>query len=195
MQITTKPASDSTARAAIVISTTIPIHFFHNKKLRKHLLPFLEMMLNGISVRKTAENLEISPTIVHSWRHAVLHYIEKNCQAFMGKLPSDEIIESSISEFKPSRKGLPAHSKVPASTQVIRFQCNRQNQFYLTLQSEGGIKRTNQLIKWQSSVHFNGATVDSFKTSPADHLLHHSRHVQELHEQFADAYQPMRGVA
>ena len=31
---------------------------FHNKKLRKHLLPFLEMMLNGISVRKTAENLE-----------------------------------------------------------------------------------------------------------------------------------------
>lgn len=128
-------------------------------------------------------------------KHAVLHYIEKNRQAFMEKLPSEEIIEASINEFKSSRKGLPAHREVPASTQVIQFECNRQNQFYLILLSEGAIKSTKQLIKGQSSVYFTGTSADSRKTSPADRLLYHSRHAQELDEQFSAAYQHMRGVA
>ncbi|TBL76118.1 IS1 family transposase [Paenibacillus thalictri] len=168
---------------------------FHNKKLRNHLYPFLEMMLNGISIRKTATDLGISPTTAHTWRHAILRYIEKNKETFIEILSNEEIIESSTSEFKPSRKGLPRHLDIPSNTQVLQFQCNRQKQFYLTYLSEGAIKPKNQLIKGKMSVELAGTPINTLQTSSADRLLHHSRHVTELNQQFADAYQRMRGVA
>ncbi|CAG7636009.1 hypothetical protein PAESOLCIP111_03729 [Paenibacillus solanacearum] len=168
---------------------------FHNKKLRNHLYPFLDMMFNEISIRKTAGDLGISPTTVHSWRHAVLRYIEKNKQAFIETFSNDEIVELSTSEFKSSRKGLPRHQEVPANTQVLQFQCNRENQFDVSHLSDGAIKPKNNLIKGELSIELAGKSVNDMPASSADRLLHHNRHVLQLGRQFADAYQQMRGVA
>lgn len=169
---------------------------FHNKKLRNHILLFLELMLEGASIRKIAAYLSISPTTVNSWRQSVLRYIEKSMEKFMNTLYTEEIIEVSVREFKPSRKGLSIQRcQVPNHTQVVQFHCDRRNHFHVTLHSEAGIKPRTQMIKGNTYVYLAGTLVTACMTSPADRLLYHSENVKKLDEHFAASYRRMRGVS
>ncbi len=168
---------------------------FHCKKLRHCLLPFLERMLNGISIRKTATDLGVSPTTIHSWRKTVLHYIEKNIHLVRRELHSSDIIESSTREFKPSRKGLPAGRTIPKTTQVLQFHCNRLNHWEVLLTSANTLKPRKEMIKGESHVLVNRVPAPQRLTAPADRLLHHTRNVRQLDEGFAAMYRRMRGVA
>lgn len=168
---------------------------FHCKKLRSYLLPFLERMLNEVSIRQTATDLGVSPTTVNSWRKVVLHYIEKNMHLVQAERLSTDITETSTREFKPSRKGLPNYRNIPKTTQVIQFDCDRQNHWRVSLSSAGTLKSRKQMIKGEAYVLVNGSSAPRRTTSPADRLLLHTRNVRQLDEQFAAMYRRMRGVA
>ncbi|WHX49399.1 hypothetical protein QNH46_01525 [Paenibacillus woosongensis] len=168
---------------------------FHYKKLRKHILPFLQRMLDGVSIRNTATDLGVSPTTIHSWRQAVLQYIEKNMHLIQGELPSTGITETATREFKPSRKGLPTHQTIPKTTQTIQFHCDRQNHWRVSLTSANTLKSRKQMIQGETQVHVNETSATCRPTSPADRLLFHTRNVQRLDKQFSAMYRNMRGVA
>lgn len=168
---------------------------FHHKKLRKHILPFLERMLNGISIRKTAADLGVSPATINSWRQAVLRYIEKNLHLVQAEQLSTDITETSTREFKPSRKGVPNHCTIPKTTQVIQFHCDRQNHWRVSFSVAGILKSRKQMIKGESLVLVNGASAPHRLASPADRILLHTRNVRQLDNEFAAMYRRMRGVA
>ncbi|WP_435923410.1 transposase [Paenibacillus sp. DYY-L-2] len=168
---------------------------FHCKKLRSHILPFLERMLNGETIRKTATDLGVSPTTINSWRQAVLRYIEKNMHLIQEITPQATIIETSTSEFKPSRKGLPKHCMIPETTQVLQFQCDRLNFRTANLKSSDILKPLNRMIKGENCVRINGTESNIHPNTTALRLVTHTRNVSKLDEEFARVYRRMRGVA
>lgn len=168
---------------------------YHYKKLRNYILPFLERMLSGETIRKTAADLGVSPTTINSWRQAVLRYIEKNMHLIQEKPPQASIIETSTSEFKPSRKGLPEYRPIPKTTQVLQFHCDRSNYRTAILTSSDILKPLNKMIRGETCVRINGAQSNIHPNTTARRQIAHSRNVSHLDEQFSMMYRQMRGVA
>jgi len=168
----------------------------HRKKLRKHVWLFLQMLLDGYSIRKTAAALKVSPTTINAWRQSVLSFIEKNINHILSELHSTEIIEESVRNFKPSRKGLSPKTLIPPTAQTIIFRCNRRNQ-YQAFVSPLDTQQSNNPVVLKQSPTYTAAPPPALPapSCAANRLLLHSRHIQELQSQFSVAYRRMRGVA
>lgn len=189
---------------------------FHNLKLRKYMLPFLELMLEGNSIRETAKSLGVSPTTVHRWRHLVLKFIEKYMFTYIEELLEmkdrsnkldDSFTESSYREINPCHKGL-RQKQVPTRTTLVEFQYKRLGYYFIRTRQLSVLKPASVLVRTVHDLHSATTSIASQLTavehveakqsrfSSADfRLLHHCDHAQKLHTDFNEMYKRMRGVA
>lgn len=183
---------------------------FHNRKLRFHLLPFINLMLEGASIRKIATDLAISPTTVHSWRHLILAYIERHMDQLVDNLKQNEDMktdvtlksstEISLCEINPSHKGFRDKNTYSLFTSKIEFCYNRSGFYYIQLRILDILKPKRELIREYSYLQLDDKLYTNQPTtlpvSPVDRrLLHHCKYAQNNQNQFTNWYRQMRGVA
>lgn len=82
-------------RATFTPFTGTSIHWVHKKKLWQR---YIELMLDGTSIRKSAELLGISTVTSFNWRHKILSALSNSIH-FQG------IVESDETYFRESQKG------------------------------------------------------------------------------------------
>lgn len=75
--------------------TGTSIHGIHNKS---KWVSYIEMLVDGVSIRKTAEKLDISTKTAFNWRHKIL-------SALTNKISFNGIVESDETYFRESQKG------------------------------------------------------------------------------------------